>query len=198
MIPGRIIQVVEEHHIKLVRWEYKGRVIPMMDHNSVLYTVNNQLAGAIHINPYTLLHTAQNRPDVFSNPNLIPDEVKRAIRQYRDIFEIERVRRIWTEVDCLWHSALGKSDVCKDFLGDYIQFMKENIRKGLATREELAQVAEQNNATSNAIIILEAKLRDKDALIREQNEQLQAEKSFRQEAVSSAGTLLREHKDFIQ
>lgn len=125
--------------MRLVYWEYKGVKVPMAEdaQEGKLYCTARVICKGLGLKEKALEDIYRFYPEHFQE-SLKPENfgVKEFIREHRDEFGIQRVRKIYTDAELIAFAILSKSPVSVAFMQDYIKFVRSRVAVGFVNQEE--------------------------------------------------------------
>lgn len=126
--------------MKLVRWEFMGLHMPMMEDGAgELYCTSKAICEALGVDETMLRSTVCRYPKEFSSLSVTNCNAKDFLRQNRTEFGIVRVRndiRLWSEDDMFSFAFHSKSENSMEYRKRLRQFLKQHATRNYVSREE--------------------------------------------------------------
>jgi prophage antirepressor-like protein len=136
--------------MKLIRWEFLGLCMPMMeDESGELYCTSKAICEALGINEHALRMIINRNKKEFGSLRVTDRYAKEFFQANKTEFGIERVRsdiRLWSEDDMLTFAFHSKSDDSLEFRQKLRKFIKLNAKRNCVTVEQFEQLKGQFDA----------------------------------------------------
>jgi len=120
-------------------WDYKGVVVPMVEDpdDGRMYCTSRVICKGLGLKEKDLEDMCRRHPEHFQE-SLKPANcgIKNFVREHKEEFGVQRVRKIYTDAELLAFAILSRSPVSVEFMQDYIKFVRSQVRIGFVSQVE--------------------------------------------------------------